>query len=53
MDRTRRFYDELAQDYDLIFADWNASVRRQGSVIARLIGKPFDTRVNRIGARWR
>ena len=40
MDRTRRFYDELAQDYDLIFADWNASVRRQGSVIARLIGEP-------------
>lgn len=31
------FYDGLAEDYPAIFADWDASVRRQGEIIDRLI----------------
>lgn len=34
---TRIFYDQLAPDYDAIFADWDAAVRRQGRLIAGLI----------------
>lgn len=33
-----RFYDELAVDYHLIYADWRKSVARQGAVLDRLIG---------------
>jgi SAM-dependent methyltransferase len=35
---TRRFYDELADDYHLIYADWDASIARQGVALDRLIG---------------
>jgi SAM-dependent methyltransferase len=35
---TRRFYDELANDYHLIYADWAGSVERQGEALDRLIG---------------
>ena len=31
------FYDRLAPHYDLIFADWDASMRRQGELLSRLI----------------
>jgi glycine/sarcosine N-methyltransferase len=31
------FYDELADDYHLIFADWDASITRQASVITSLL----------------
>ncbi|MGW1269968.1 class I SAM-dependent methyltransferase [Streptomyces sp. NPDC002491] len=34
-----RFYDELADDYHLIYADWDASVRRQGGALDALIGR--------------
>lgn len=34
-----RFYDELADDYHLIYADWEASVRRQGDALDALIGQ--------------
>ena len=34
---TRIFYDQLAPDYDAIFVDWDAAVRRQGRLIASLI----------------
>ncbi|MEV7855796.1 hypothetical protein [Streptomyces sp. NPDC088183] len=27
------FYDELADDYHLVYEDWNASVRRQGDAL--------------------
>lgn len=37
MDEVERFYDELADDYTALFADWYASVRRQGEVIDSLI----------------
>jgi glycine/sarcosine N-methyltransferase len=36
---TRRFYDELAADYHLIYADWDASIARQGAALDRLIGQ--------------
>lgn len=34
-----RFYDELADDYHLIYADWDASVHRQGQVLDVLVGQ--------------
>lgn len=36
-DQARRFYDELAPDYHLIFPDWDASIRRQGKALGRLV----------------
>ncbi|MET9504166.1 class I SAM-dependent methyltransferase [Streptomyces sp. NPDC006622] len=33
------FYDGLADDYHLIYADWEASVRRQGAALDALIGQ--------------
>jgi SAM-dependent methyltransferase len=33
------FYDELADDYHLIYADWDASMRRQGEALDALIGE--------------
>ncbi|MBR8642252.1 class I SAM-dependent methyltransferase [Streptomyces tuirus] len=33
------FYDELADDYHLIYADWDASIRRQGNALDALIGR--------------
>ncbi|GAA1292811.1 hypothetical protein GCM10009647_003130 [Streptomyces sanglieri] len=33
------FYDELADDYHLIYPDWNASIRRQGDALDALIGQ--------------
>ncbi|HEV2783432.1 MAG TPA: class I SAM-dependent methyltransferase [Actinophytocola sp.] len=38
MSRTRRFYDELAEDYHLIYADWEASIGRQAAALDGLIG---------------
>ena len=34
---TLSFYDDLAGDYHLIFADWEASVRKQSGVLATLL----------------
>ncbi|MEU0111517.1 class I SAM-dependent methyltransferase [Streptomyces sp. NPDC006129] len=34
-----RFYDELADDYHLIYADWDMSIRRQADALDALIGK--------------
>lgn len=36
-DSVRDFYDQLAIDYHLIYADWPNAVRRQGAVLDRLI----------------
>src|ERR1044072_9175396 len=33
------FYDELADDYHLIYADWDASVRRQGEALDALMSE--------------
>jgi 2-polyprenyl-3-methyl-5-hydroxy-6-metoxy-1,4-benzoquinol methylase len=37
MSTPERFYDDLAADYHLVYVDWPDAVRRQGSVLARLI----------------
>ncbi len=42
-----QFYDSLAHDYHLIFADWNKSIERQGLALDRLVcaytpGAPLD-----------
>ena len=34
------FYDALAEHYHLIFEDWDASMRRQGQIIAGLLPRP-------------
>ena len=43
MDETRSFYDQLASDYHLIYADWDASVRGQGEFLTSLVSE--DARV--------
>jgi glycine/sarcosine N-methyltransferase len=42
--RVRAAYDELAPAYDRIYADWDASIRRQGEALQRLL-------VSRLGDR--
>ena len=37
VDSVREFYDELAESYHLIFADWQGSMRRQAAALDRLI----------------
>jgi SAM-dependent methyltransferase len=39
---TEKFYDDLVAYYDLIFPDWNASMARQGDVLARVIREGLD-----------
>lgn len=34
---TQRFYDELAERYDLMYADWDASIARQGRALDVLL----------------
>lgn len=41
------FYDELAEDYHLIFADWDRSIRWQAEVIGRLL-QAHDRPVRRV-----
>jgi glycine/sarcosine N-methyltransferase len=36
-DTVTSFYDGLSDEYHLLFADWDASVRRQGEILDRLI----------------
>ena len=40
----RAFYDELAPLYHLVYEDWNASVVRQGAMLASLIGEHWGAR---------
>lgn len=35
----QQFYDDLADSYSFIFPDWQASVKRQGKILAELIGQ--------------
>lgn len=37
-----RFYDEIAAYYDLIYADWEASMVRHGAAISALLGRTGD-----------
>ena len=36
------FYDQLAEDYHLIFENWDASVKRQGKILDRIIGNTLN-----------
>jgi SAM-dependent methyltransferase len=36
-DPARRFYDRLARDYNLIYADWNAAIESQSRAIDRIV----------------
>jgi SAM-dependent methyltransferase len=38
-DSVARFYDGLADDYHLIYADWDAGIRRQGDALHALMGQ--------------
>lgn len=38
-DSVTGFYDGLADEYHLLFMDWDASVRRQGGILERLISE--------------
>jgi 2-polyprenyl-3-methyl-5-hydroxy-6-metoxy-1,4-benzoquinol methylase len=40
-DSVAAFYNGLADEYHLLFADWDASVRRQGEILDRLIAASF------------
>ncbi len=33
----RQFYDQFANDYQLIFADWKQAVERQGEILDAFI----------------
>jgi len=37
----REFYDELAPRYHLIYADWEASIVRQGAALSNLLGEQW------------
>lgn len=39
----RHFYDDLAADYDLIYADWEASIARQADALSALIDGTADS----------
>jgi SAM-dependent methyltransferase len=41
-DDVRRFYDELAPDYDAIYVDWDSAVARNGALLDHLLGPGAD-----------
>jgi glycine/sarcosine N-methyltransferase len=45
---TRTFYDDLAESYHLMFADWTQSVRRQAAVLGPLIEREIPAIALRI-----
>ncbi len=45
------FYDDIAEYYDLIFPDWEESMRRQGKAISGLLDRdPAETRILDVSA---
>ena len=42
MQMNERLYDSMADHYHLIFEDWDASMRRQGAAIAKLLPPPEE-----------
>jgi ubiquinone/menaquinone biosynthesis C-methylase UbiE len=42
------FYDELARDYHLIFADWDASMARQAEVLDGMLRQHLGPGAQRI-----
>ena len=47
-DAVTRFYDGLAAAYHLLFADWDASVGRQGEILDRLIAGRLGAEPHRV-----
>ncbi|WP_329542177.1 class I SAM-dependent methyltransferase [Streptomyces sp. NBC_01358] len=45
----RHFYDDLAADYDLIYADWEASIARQADALSALIDGTADSGNGSVG----
>ncbi|WP_329115700.1 class I SAM-dependent methyltransferase [Streptomyces sp. NBC_01465] len=43
MDSTRLFYDQLAADYDRMYADWDASIAHQGRALDALISQELGS----------
>ena len=41
-DSVRNFYDQLSEDYHLIFEDWDVSVKRQGKILDQIIGNHLN-----------
>ena len=39
----RRFYDRLARDYHLIYADWDAAIESQSRAVDRIVRREFGT----------
>ncbi len=45
------FYDDIAEYYDLIFPDWDESMKRQGDAISRILDRdPAETRILDVSA---
>jgi glycine/sarcosine N-methyltransferase len=42
MQTNEQFYDSMADHFHLIFEDWDASMRRQGAAIAKLLAPPDE-----------
>jgi 2-polyprenyl-3-methyl-5-hydroxy-6-metoxy-1,4-benzoquinol methylase len=42
-DQTRTFYDDLAEDYHLMFQDWGQAIQRQAEVLGPLIEREMPT----------
>ena len=36
-EKTKSFYNQLSEDYHLIFRDWHSTISRQGEVLNKLI----------------
>jgi glycine/sarcosine N-methyltransferase len=43
-DGLKDFYDQLASNYHLIFEDWEASIRRQGTVLGAILERECGSR---------
>ncbi|MFF5497318.1 class I SAM-dependent methyltransferase [Streptomyces aquilus] len=48
MPSTRDFYDDLARDYHLLFADWDASTARQAAVLDTLVRRHLGAGPHRV-----
>lgn len=48
MKHVQAFYDELASLYHLIYPDWEASIERQGDLLATLIGARWGEEVRTV-----
>jgi SAM-dependent methyltransferase len=48
IDLVASFYDALADEYHLLFADWDTSVRRQGEILDRLIASQLGPPPHRV-----